>query len=176
MAEAATKLPLKKSEPTSALREWRPFETLHREIDRLFEDFGGGSWRSPFRRSAFEVEPFWPRGETWATAPAMDVADTDKAYEVTAELPGMSESDVEVVASNGVLTIKGEKKEEKEEKEKDYYLSERRYGSFERRMQIPEDVDADKIEAAFKKGVLTVTLPKKAEAQKPVKKIEIKAS
>jgi HSP20 family protein len=88
----------------------------------------------------------------------------------------MTESDVEVVASSGELTIKGEKKEEKEEKEKDYYLSERRYGSFERRMQIPEDVDADEIEAAFKNGVLTVTLPKKAEAQKPTKKIEVKAS
>jgi HSP20 family protein len=108
--------------------------------------------------------------------PAMDVAETDKAYEFTAELPGMTDSDVEVVASSGELTIKGEKKEEKEEKEKDYYLSERRYGSFERRMQIPEDVDADKIEAAFKNGVLTVTLPKKAEAQKPAKKIEVKAS
>jgi HSP20 family protein len=83
---------------------------------------------------------------------------------------------VEVVAANGVLTIKGEKKEEKEEKKKDYYLSERRYGSFERRLQIPEEVDADKIEAAFKKGVLTVTLPKKAEAQKPAKKIEVKAA
>ncbi len=176
MAETATKLPAKKSEPTSGLREWRPFEALHREIDRLFEDFDGGIWRFPFRRSALEVEPFWRRGETWATAPAMDVAETDKAYEVTAELPGMSESDVEVVASNGVLTIKGEKKEEKEEKKKDYYLSERRYGSFERRMQIPEDVNADKIEAAFKKGVLTVTLPKKAEAQKPTKKIEVKGS
>ena len=124
----------------------------------------------------FDVEPFWRRELTWTTTPAMDVAETDKAYEITAELPGMSESDVEVVAANGVLTIKGEKKEEKEEKKKDYYLSERRYGSFERRMQIPEDVEADKIEAAFKKGVLTVTLPKKPEAQKPAKKIEVKAA
>jgi HSP20 family protein len=106
----------------------------------------------------------------------MDVAETDKAYELTAELPGMSESDVEVVASNGVLTIKGEKKEEKEEKKKDYYISERRYGSFERRMQVPDEVDADKIAATFKKGVLTVTLPKKAEAQKPTKKIEVKGA
>jgi HSP20 family protein len=159
MAEAATKLPLKteekKAEPTSAVREWRPFEALHREIDRLFDDFGGGFWRSPFRRSVFDLGPFWRRELSWETAPAMDIAETEKAYEITAELPGMSESDVEVVASDGGLTIKGEKKEEKEEKEekkKDYYLSERRYGSFERRMQIPEGVDADKIEATFKKG------------------------
>jgi HSP20 family protein len=180
MAEAATKLPLKteekKTEPTSAGREWRPFEALHREIDRLFNDFGGGLWRSPFRRSVFDLEPFWRRELSWETAPAMDIAETEKAYEITAELPGMSESDVEVVASDGGLTIKGEKKEEKEEKKKDYYLSERRYGSFERRMQIPEGVDADKIEATFKKGVLTVTLPKTTQAQKPEKKISVKAA
>ena len=88
----------------------------------------------------------------------------------------MSESDVQVLAANGGLTIKGEKKEEKEERKKDYYVSERRYGSFERRLQIPEGVDAEKIEANFKKGVLTVILPKKPEAQKPEKKIEIKAA
>jgi HSP20 family protein len=174
MAEPVTKVPVqgqaKKVAPTSALEEWRPFETLRRQIDRLFEDFG-----SPFRRSAFDLEPFWRRELAWTTTPATDVAETDKSYEVTAELPGMSEKDVEVVVANGVLTLKGEKKEEKEEKKKDYYLSERRYGSFERRLQVPEDVDADKIAAAFKNGVLTVTLPKKPEAQRPQKKIEIKA-
>jgi HSP20 family protein len=176
MVEAATKLPVK-GEPKqeSRVSEWRPFETLRREIDRLFDDFDGGFWRSPFRRSAFDLEPFWRRELTWTTTPAMDVVETDKAYEITAELPGMSESDVEVSAANGALTIKGEKKEEKEEKKKDYYLSERRYGSFERRMRIPEDVEADKIDATFKKGVLTVTLPKTPEAQKPAKKIEVKA-
>ncbi len=178
MAEAATKLSVKteKTEPASAVREWRPFEALHREIDRLFDDFGGGFWRSPFRRSVFDLEQFWRREPSWETAPAMDIAETEKAYEITAELPGMSESDVEVVASNGGLTIKGEKKEEKEEKKKDYYLSERRYGSFERRMQIPEGVDADKIEASFNKGVLTVTLPKTVQAQEPEKKISVKAA
>ena len=157
-----------------ALSEWRPFEALHREIDRLFDNFDGGFWRFPFGRSASELEPLWRRELTWETSPAMDVAETDKAYEITAELPGMRESDVEVVAANGMLTIKGEKKEEKEEKKKDYYLSERRYGSFQRRMPIPEEVEADKIEATFKNGVLTVTLPK--TAQKPEKKVEIKAA
>jgi HSP20 family protein len=177
MAEATTKLTVKtggKGEQTS--KEWRPFQVLHREIDRLFDDFEGGFWRFPFRRSVFDLEPFRRPELTWETSPAMDIAETDKAYEITAELPGMSESDVEVVAANGMLTIKGEKKEEKEEKEKDYYLSERRYGSFGRRMQIPEDVDADKVEATFKKGVLMVILPKKAEGQKPEKKIQVKAA
>jgi HSP20 family protein len=159
-----------------ALTEWRPFEALHREIDSLFDNFDGGFWRFPFGRSVFDVEPLGRRELTWETSPAMDVAETDKGYEITAELPGMSESDVEVVAANGMLTIKGEKKEEKEKKKKDYYLSERRYGSFQRRMPIPEEVEADKIEATFKKGVLTVTLPKATQAQKPEKKIEVKAA
>ena len=78
--------------------------------------------------------------------------------------------------ANGVLTIRGEKRDEKEEKNKDYYVRERSFGSFERSFQVPEDVDADKIGASFKKGVLTVTLPKSGEAQKAEKKIEVKAS
>ena len=141
-------------------------------IDRLFDDFGMRSWSSPFRRSIFGVEPFWRRELSWTGAPAVDITESDKAYEVTAELPRMDE--VKVV--NGNLTIEGEKQEEKEEKKKDYYLHERRFGSFERSFQVPEGVDADKIEASFKKGVLTVVLPKKPEAQKPAKKIDVKAA
>jgi HSP20 family protein len=105
----------------------------------------------------------------------VDIVDKDTAYEVTVELPGMDESNIELKLSNGALTIRGEKKEEKEEKKKDYYLSERRYGSFERRFQVPQGVDADKIDASFKKGVLTVTLPKTREAQAQEKKITVKA-
>jgi HSP20 family protein len=108
--------------------------------------------------------------------PAVDVAESEKGYEITAELPGMDEKNIEVKLVNGTLTIKGEKQEEKEEKKKDYYLNERRFGSFERSFAVPESVDEAKIEAAFKKGVLTVTLPKKAEAQTPAKKIEVKAA
>ena len=108
--------------------------------------------------------------------PAVDLVESDKAYEVTAELPGMDEKNIDVKVTDGRLTIKGEKQEEKEEKKKDYYLHERRFGSFERSFELPESVDAEKIEASFKKGVLTVTLPKKAEAQKPAKKIEVKAA
>jgi HSP20 family protein len=100
----------------------------------------------------------------------------EKGYEIAAELPGMDEKNIEVKLVNGTLTIKGEKQEEKEEKKKDYYVNERRFGSFERSFAVPESVDEAKIEAAFKKGVLTVTLPKKAEAQTPAKKIEVKAA
>ena len=90
----------------------------------------------------------------------------------TAELPGMDEKNIAVKVVNGNLTIEGEKQEE-EEKKKDYYLH---FGSFERSFQVPEGVDVDKIEASFKKGMLTVVLPKKPEAQKPAKKIDVKAA
>jgi HSP20 family protein len=180
MAEAATKLPVKTEktpgESPSAMQAWWPVEGLRREIDRLFDDFGTGFWRSPFRRSIFAAEPFWQRELSWTAAPAVDVTESDKAFEVTAELPGMDDKNIEVKVVNGNLTIKGEKQEEKEEKKKDYYLHERRFGSFERCFQVPDGVDADKIEASFKKGVLTVTLPKKPEAQKPAKKIEVKSA
>jgi len=179
MAETVTKLPVKQekaSERASAPEAWRPFETLRREVEQLFDDFGQNFLRFPTRRSLFGFEPLWRRQAVWEAAPAVDVAESDKAYEITAELPGMDEKNVEVKVANGNLTIKGEKQEEKEEKKKDYYLHERHFGSFERSFEIPEGVDADKIEANFKKGVLTVTLPKKPEAQKPAKKIEVKAA
>lgn len=175
MTETITKLPVKNEGGSAAPRRaWHPFESLRHEIDRLFDDFNGGS-RASFGRSLFDMQPFWSR-ETWATAPAVDITETDKAYEVTAELPGIDEKNVAVKFADGVLTIKGEKKEESEEKKKDYYLSERSYGAFQRSFQVPAGIDADKIEAAFKKGVLTITLPKTAQAQQAEKKITIKAA
>ncbi len=178
MAEATTKLPVKTTanETAPALKLRRPFESLRREIDRLFEDFDGGMWRSPSGRSLFDVQSLWQREPAWAAAPAVDIAETEKGYEITAELPGMDEKNIEVKFADGVLTIKGEKQEEKEEKKKDYYLNERSFGSFQRSFQVPDGVDADKIEADFKKGVLTVMLPKSAEAQKAAKKITVKAA
>ena len=180
MAEAPTKVPVKTEgkspERSSALQAWHPLETLRREIDRLFGDFDHGSWRPPFGRSIFDIKPFLRSELSWGGAPAVDIVDKGNAYEVTAELPGLDEKNIEVKLINGSLTIKGEKQEEKEEKKKDYHLRERHFGSFERSFTVPEGVDADKIEASFKKGVLTVTLPKTAEAQTPVKKIEVKAA
>ena len=176
MAET-TKLPVKiekKAAAPAALGQWMPLEALRREIDRLFDSFHEGASRLPFGRPAFNLELAWPRETSWAIAPAVDVAEKDKEYEITAELPGMDEKNIEIKMSNNVLTIKGEKKEEKEEREKDYYLSERRYGSFTRSFQVPEGVDTGKIEATFAKGVLTVKLPKTAEAQKSEKTISVK--
>ena len=111
-----------------------------------------------------------------AALPAVDVIETDKAYEITAELPGIDKKNVDVKFANGVLTIKGEKQDQKEERKKDYYMRERSFGSFERSFEVPDSVETDKIEATFKKGVLTVTLPKSAEAQKAEKKIAVKAA
>jgi HSP20 family protein len=179
MTEAATKLPVKTSETDKRLatrQTRRPLESLRREIDRIFDDFGGSLWSAPFPRSIFDVEPFLRREVEWGATPAVDVAEKDKAYEITAELPGMSEKDIEVTFADGTLTIKGEKQEEKEEKKKDYYLHERRFGSFERRFGVPDGVEANKIEASFEKGILKVTLPKTAEAQKVEKKITVKAA
>jgi HSP20 family protein len=176
MAEA-TKLPVKNEERKApGVAPWHPFETLRHEIDRLFEDFDSGMWRSRFGRPMFNLQPFWSRESTWAAAPAVDITETDKAYEIAAELPGMDEKNIEVNFADDVLTIKGEKKDEREEKKKDYYLSERSYGSFQRSFQVPDGTDPDKIEASFKKGVLTVVLPKSAEAQKAAKKIDVKAA
>lgn len=177
MVESASKLPVQvdKKGSDAAPQAWRPFEGLRREVERLFDDFDRGAWRFPLHRSLLPIESF-RRGLAAGSVPAVDITEGEKAYEVTAELPGMDEKNIEVKLANGTLTIKGEKQEEKEEKKKDYYLQERSFGSFERSFPLPEGVDRDKIEASFKKGVLTVTLPKTPEAQKAEKKITVKAA
>ena len=127
MAESTTKLAVKTEEkagePVSALQAWRPVESLFREVDRLFQGFDRDFLHSPFRRSVLDIEPFWRRQLIWGAVPAVDIVEKDNAYEVTAELPGLDEKNVEVKLANGGLTIKGDKREEKEEKKKDYYLT-----------------------------------------------------
>lgn len=142
-------------------------ESLHRSIDRLFADAWGGSL-TPSLLS-----------ETWTSgriAPRLDVAEDDKAFHVTVELPGMNDKDVAVTVDDRILTIRGEKKEEKEKKDKDVVRRERAYGSFRRTIELPGDVDSAKIEAKFKDGVLTIDLPKTKEAQDRVKQIPVKAA
>jgi len=180
MADAPSKVAPKQEETEArhlqALRPWHPFDTLRREMDRLFEDFDRDFWPTPFRRSSFALDPLWRQDFASATKPAVDIVEKEKAYEITAELPGLDEKDIEVKLSDGSVTIKGAKKEEREEKSKNYHLHERHFGSFERHFSVPAGVDAEKIEAKFNQGILTVTLPKKPEAQKPEKKIEIKGA
>ena len=177
MAETITKLPVKTEEKKTAALGPGGHSKIYAAKSIVYSKISTaacGVRRSDVRSSTSSRS--WQRESTWATAPAVDVAETEKAYEITAELPGMDEKNVEVKFADGVLTVKGEKQEEKEEKKKDYYLSERSYGSFQRAFQVPDGVDADKIEASFKNGVLTVTMPKSAEAQKSAKKITVKAA
>lgn len=156
--------------PANAPDFWRPFEALRREMNRLFEDFDGASLRRAMPGGA-ALEPFWPRGG----APAVDIVENATAFLVTAELPGLSEADVEIKVSDDMLTISGEKRSEQETKEADYQLCERRYGRFERRFSLPAGVDADRIDARFVNGVLSITLPKRPEAVRAERKVEIKA-
>lgn len=178
MNETLTKPPVKTERKTEApASEGRhPLEALRRQIDSLFDDFGTAGRLWPFgalSRSAFDIEPLWKRELGWTNLPAMDIVENDKDYQISAELPGIDDKDIDVSLSNGLLLIKGEKKEEKEDKRKDSYLSERRYGSFQRSFRVPENVDVEHIGASFSKGVLTLTLPKKADAPKAEKKIKL---
>jgi HSP20 family protein len=135
------------------------FDTLQREIDRVFADFTRG---------------FPSFGGGRDLMPSIDLTETDKEIEISAELPGLEEKDVQINLVDNVLTIKGEKKAEKEEKDKSYRLVERSYGAFSRSIELPAGVNPDAIKANISKGVLKVSVPKPAPAQ--TKKIEVKAA
>ena len=149
--------------PSRYREEGDPFMTLHREMNRLFDDVFRG----------FDMAPFGSFSSTGRMMgwPSVEVGETDKDLRISAELPGMDEKDVEVLMGNGVLTIRGEKKSEVEDKERAF--SERYYGRFERRIPLGQDVDEGKVEAAFKNGVLTITVPKTAPTASQMKRIAI---
>lgn len=175
MTKPAGNLPVHTDKAPPAKESLWSLEGLHQEVDRLFDDFRSANWHFPFRRPSRGLEVGWPAASSWQVAPAMDLVEKDGEYEITAELAGMDEKDVDIKLANGILTIKGEKSEERKEEERDYFLSERRYGAFQRSFRLPDGVDADTIEAKLAKGLLTVRLPKSAEVRKSEKKIGIKA-
>ncbi|MBY6139447.1 Hsp20/alpha crystallin family protein [Leisingera daeponensis] len=147
-------------------RPSNPLAVLQRDINNVFEDF----WH--------KVESGW-NGRSSAIGmfgPSTDVSEADDSIEVTVELPGMSEKDIDISMSGDAITIRGEKKVEHEEKRRGVYMSERSYGAFYRTIPLPPGVDTDKAEATFKNGVLTVALPKTADAQAKVKRIPVKAT
>jgi len=151
------------------------FSALRNEVDRLFDSFSKPG--SIFRHGFFDLEPF--RGvasQVGMKTPVVNVAETDKEFEITAELPGINDKDVDVTLADGVLTVKGEKREEKEDKDKNYYLAERSYGSFQRSFRLPDNADQNKISAAVAKGVLTVTIAKKAASRPAEKEKKIKVT
>ncbi len=138
-----------------------PFQLMRREMNRLFDNFFHD----------FRLTPFG-EGIKW-NYPQVDIKENDKEVIVEAELPGMDEKDINISLSNNVLSISGEKKQEKEEKKGKYYHVERSFGSFHRDIPLHCEVELDKAQAAFKKGVLKITLPKTSEAQRKLKSIPI---
>ncbi|HLX64029.1 MAG TPA: Hsp20/alpha crystallin family protein [Planctomycetota bacterium] len=150
--------------PSLAPREsYDPFVSLRDEMNRLFDNFHNG----------FELAPF---AESSGWMPRVNVTENDKAILVSAELPGMEEKDIDVSYEHGMLTIKGEKKQEHEEKGKNFYRSERSFGSFQRSIELPCEVEEGKIEAQYKKGVLNLTLPKTKESIGKSRKIPVKTA
>lgn len=145
--------------------ERSPFYSLHRDMNRLFDDF--------FHTLDTRLPAFAPLSSLSAGWPSVEIAETEKEVTVTVEVPGLDEKDVEILLDNGVLTLKGEKRSETADKDKQF--SERFYGRFERRIPLGLEIDEDKIEASFKNGVLSVVLPKSAKAQSQVKRIAIKS-
>jgi HSP20 family protein len=141
-----------------------PLAKLQRQMNRMFDDFFSGADLSPF----FEkTEMFMPK---------VNVSENDKQVKVSAELPGIDEKDIELSMEDGILTIRGEKKQEHEDNDKQNgYYYESSYGSFSRSIDTGSEVDEDNIDANFKKGVLTITLPKKESAREKTKKISIKS-
>ena len=140
-----------------------PLSMFRDNMDTLFDDFFRG----------FDVEPFFGRHATSFT-PKVDVTESDKEIRVSAELPGIDEKDIDITLTHDSMTIKGEKKEEKEDKGKDYYRMERSYGSFCRTISLPVEIQADKVKANYKKGILTVHIPKSKKALEEKKRIEVK--
>jgi len=145
--------------PFRELAPFKEFERVRREMDRLWDSFLESGLRK--------------RGEEGEWLPSLDVAETKNELVVKAEVPGMDPKDIDISLSDGVLTIKGEKRQEKEEKEADYHVVERSYGSFLRSVQLPKEVQSDKISASYKNGILKITLPKSEEAKKKEIKIKV---
>lgn len=138
-----------------------PFAAMQREINRVFDDFGRGSLTR------------WHDGDV---SPRIDVAETDSTIEVTAELPGLDEKDVDVVLRDDILTIKGEKRSEREEKKKDYHLVERSFGSFARSIRLPFEADSEAVKANFTKGVLKIAINKPAQVKEKTVKIPVRSA
>ena len=153
-----------KTSSTRPARTGDIFDTMRHEMNRLFDSFdrGGSGW------------PSLLRGTSGATSLDIDVRDDGKCLVIEADIPGVEEKDVSVTLADGLLTISGEKKTEREEKKDNYVLSERSFGSFRRSLRLPDSIDESKVEAHFDKGVLKITAPKKPDAVKSERKIEIK--
>jgi HSP20 family protein len=137
------------------------------DFDRMFEDFLGR------RPRLFWPEPWWPAAAMKITTPAVDLFEEKDDIVVKAELPGMEKDNIEVNLSGNRLTIKGERKQEAEVKKEGYYKSERSYGAFARTLELPREVQTEKVKAAFKNGILEIRLPKTEETKKKETQVKV---
>ena len=157
-----------------------PVAGLRGEMDRAMNRFFPEGWPSMNMGSLMDLDPFRgiarPEMASALHSARVDISETDSEYEISAELPGIDEKDIELDVSDGMLTLSAEKREEREEEKKNYHLTERSYGSVRRSFRVPEGVDVAKIKADFSKGVLKVKLPKTKEAKSKQRKIPVKAS
>lgn len=154
--------------PRGSLTTWHPFDSFQQEMERWFDRALPERFSTPFYRIAAE------NGDNGFAH--MDVAETDKSIDITLDVPGMTEKDLDVSLRGDELIISGERKTESEKKEKDFHRVERAYGRFERRFRLPCEVEENKIKASVKQGVLSIVLPKSAKAAQGHKKIEITGS
>jgi HSP20 family protein len=143
---------------------------LRNEIDVLFDRFFSGSLFGPFGGFP-EAQPL--RQRFGGMMPKVDVSETEREIQIVAELPGLKQEDVELSVEDDLLTLRGETSTSRDEKDKQFHLSERSYGRFERSFRLPDTVDRDRISASFENGLLTVTLPKSERSQQKPKRIEI---
>lgn len=149
-----------------------PLHQIHHEFDRMFDHmFRSMGWQP----SNLDMTLF-PKLSDGLLKPTLDIGSTDNEYTIAVEVPGVDIKDVKLELVDNTLTIRGEKKQQREEKDKNYYCVERSYGSFQRVLSLPEDVDHDQIKATFRKGLLNIHMPRKMVAGSDVKRIEIKSA
>ncbi|AXQ95578.1 Hsp20/alpha crystallin family protein [Cereibacter azotoformans] len=162
--------------PPAQLREWEPLAYMRQQLDRLMHDIDWPDFRFPFNRRTGGVEagPAWPH--PGLTLPAVDLIERPDGYEVQAELPGFDPAGIDVRLADGSMTIRAERSSQRDEDKGDYHLRERSSGMFQRMFRLPAGIDADKVAARYEKGILTVTLPKTAEAMEKERRIDVKAA
>ena len=166
--QRAASLPVQRNDLPVAGGPVSPILQLHREIDRLFDD--------AFRGFGFPAQgmPPWPSDLPDMLKPVVDIQETDKQYKISLEVPGVEEKDIQITLDNDVLMVRGEKRQEQEKKEGGFHRVERSYGNFQRVLNLPDNANQESIKAAFKNGVLTITMDKReASASKQGRSIPI---
>ena len=186
MSAKSHSVPVKKGNETGersmkpASSAHSPITGLHGEMDRVLNRFFPEGWPHFRMDRFFDFERLAKLGggsfENMLQGTRADISETESEYEISVELPGIDEKDIQLDLSDDTLTLSAEKREEREEKKKNYHLSERSYGSVRRSFRIPDGVDSSKIKADFSKGVLRVTLPKSKEAKAKQRRIPVKGA